>query len=414
VSLVSDTAKVTVSQGLQVALQLVYFLIAARTLGVRGLGTFAASLALVSVLGTFAALGTGNLLVMHVSRRPDEFREHWGNALLAIPTVGVALLAIAISVAAALPALRIDVVAILCASELLFNRMADTAGQAFQALGRFAGAAVMWLLVPALRVAAVVVFIASPSHGVLRWAALYAAATALAGVVAVVVVSIRAGAPSPARRFGVPQVRLGLYFSLSQAAASLYADIDKTMLAQLASAQAAGIYTAAYRAVNACFVPTIALFQAAYGRFFKRGENGIAATRDLARTLMPYVVGVNVVAALVMFFAAPLAETVLGRDYAGVVGALRWLALVPLLQSFSYTWGDVLTGAGEQGLRTGLQLGAAALNVGLNAVLDPIYSWRGAAWATLLTFAALAVALRLAIAAVGQRTIGPAGQVASA
>lgn len=402
-SLARDTAWATASQGMRVILQLTYFLIAARALGAAALGSFAASLALVSILGTFAALGTGNLLVMHVSRRPDEFRQHWGNALVAIPTVGILLAGVAVAVAAALPALDVRVVAVLCASELIFNRAADTAGQAFQAMGRFSGAAAAWTLVSAFRAVAAVGLVTAFHHDVLRWAVLYTSATAIAGVLAVGIVSVLVGAPALKRRWGPAEPKRGVYFSLSRAATSIYVDIDKTMLAQIGSAHAAGIYTAAYRAVNVASVPTISLFQAAYGRFFKRGVDGIASTREFARTLLPYTVIVNVLAALVMFFGAPLAPVILGSGYAGVTGALRWLAPVPLFQAFSYVWGDVLTGAEEQGLRTLLQIGAAALNVLLNALLDPVYGWRGAAWSTLVTFAGLSLALRIGVAAAGRR-----------
>lgn len=402
-ALARDTVWVGMSQVAKLALQLTYFLIAARRLGAAGLGSFAASLALVSTLGTFAALGTGNLLVMHVSRRPAEFRERWGNSLVAIPVVGLLLAALAIGITTVLPRLDLSVVAVLCASELLFSRAADTAGQAFQALGRLSGAATMWMLVPAFRAIAAVVLVVRSSHSVLLWAVLYTTATAAAGVLAVGLVSVLIGMPTPTRRTGISNLRLGFYFSLSWAATSIYVDIDKMMLVQLATTQAAGVYTAAYRAVNAAFVPTTSLFQAAYGRFFKRGEEGIRGTRDLARALMPFVVGTNALVGLAMFFAAPLGSALLGSGYSGVVDALRWLALVPLLQSFSYTWGDVLTGAGEQGLRTALQIGAAGLNVLLNALLDPVYGWRGAAWATLLTFAILAVALRVGISAASRR-----------
>ena len=61
--------------------------------------------------------------------------------------------------------------------------------------------------------------------------------------------------------------------------------------------------------------------------------------------------------------------------------------LTPAAEGGEEPFGDVgrdaLTGADRQGVRTVLQLATAALNVGLNLLLIPAYSWRGAAWATL-------------------------------
>jgi O-antigen/teichoic acid export membrane protein len=45
---------------------------------------------------------------------------------------------------------------------------------------------------------------------------------------------------------------------------------------------------------------------------------------------------------------------------------------------------DALTGAGFQGMRSGIQVCSAVCNVGLNFWLIPLYSWQGAAIATLV------------------------------
>jgi len=393
-----------VSQSAKVLLQVVYFLLVARKLGVSAFGEFVASLALVSVLSPFAALGTGNLLVMHVSRHPSEFPRRWGNALAAIPSAGVVLSLLAVGVAACLPALDVVVVAALCLSEIFLNRLADTAAQAFQAFSRFVGASLVWMLVPALRAAASVAFAIGGFGGVREWVVFYVAASGVAATAALIIACSVLGRPSRASWHGLTSLRDGAYFSVAQSASSIYADIDKTMLAQLASTHAAGIYAAAYRVINVGFVPVISLFQATYARFFKRGEEGVAATRAFARTLLPYLVAYGVLVGVVMYFSAPLVPKVLGPDYGSAAAALRWLAAVPLLQAMCYLGGDTLTGAGKQGLRTTLHVLAAFSNVALNLVLIPLYSWRGAAWATLATFALLAVSLRFAVVTVAQRT----------
>jgi O-antigen/teichoic acid export membrane protein len=56
-----------------------------------------------------------------------------------------------------------------------------------------------------------------------------------------------------------------------------------------------------------------------------------------------------------------------------------------------YAWGTTITGSSSQWYRTATQLGAAAFNLLLNAVLIPRYSWQGAAASSLLTDAALAL-----------------------
>jgi O-antigen/teichoic acid export membrane protein len=85
------------------------------------------------------------------------------------------------------------------------------------------------------------------------------------------------------------------------------------------------------------------------------------------------------------------------------VSALRWLAALPLIQVLFYLPADALTGAGYQELRSSLQVGAAVLNVGLNLVLIPRYSFVGAALATLVALGSLAISLWIAVEVMARR-----------
>jgi O-antigen/teichoic acid export membrane protein len=83
----------------------------------------------------------------------------------------------------------------------------------------------------------------------------------------------------------------------------------------------------------------------------------------------------------------------LGEEYGPSIAAIRWLAIVPFLQSLHYFAANTLTGAGYQGLRSAVQIGVAVVNVLLNLLWIPVYSWKGAAWATLTCEALLTIAL---------------------
>src|SRR5919204_217727 len=241
----------------RVVCQAGYFVLIARGLGAHGFGAFAAALALVSLLAPFAALGSGDLLTMHVARDPQSFRSEWGNALAAIAVVAAPLSAIALG--------------------------------------------------------------------------------------------------------------------------------------------AAAMYAAAYRATTFAFLPIVSLLNAAYPRFFRAGEGGIEGSRRFARRLARPAIVYSLLASATLFLAAPLVPHVLGADYAGSVGALRWLAVLPLVQTAYYLPADALTGAGYQRLRSSLQVGAALLNVLLNLWLVPRYSLVGAAVATLVALGALALSLWIVV-----------------
>jgi O-antigen/teichoic acid export membrane protein len=81
---------------------------------------------------------------------------------------------------------------------------------------------------------------------------------------------------------------------------------------------------------------------------------------------------------------------ILGPSFEASSSALRWLCLLPLIRCFHYAAGTTITGSVSQWYRTVQQLAAAALNIALNALLIPRFSWQGAALASLLTDGALA------------------------
>ena len=381
----------------RVVCQAGYFVLIARGLGAHGFGAFAAALALVSLLAPFAALGSGDLLTMHVARDPQSFRSEWGNALAAIAVVAAPLSAIALGAAAVLiTALPIRLVAALCLAELVFNRATETSAQAFRAVERMLVSGLLGVVPMAFRLGAAVAFVAAvDEQTAVAWANWYAVSTGAAAVLAVAVVTAVLGLPRFQRR--PVRLRQGFFFSLAQSASNIYTDIDKTMLARLVSLEAAGIYAAAYRATAFAFLPIVSLLNAAYPRFFRAGEGGIEGSRRFARRLARPAIVYSLLASATLFLAAPIVPHVLGADYAGSVGALRWLAVLPLVQTAYYLPADALTGAGYQRLRSSLQVGAALLNVLLNLWLVPRYSLVGAAVATLVALGALALSLWIVV-----------------
>jgi O-antigen/teichoic acid export membrane protein len=379
----------------KLALQAAYFVIAARSLGAHEFGKVAAILAVAALLGMFGGWGSGSVLLMNVARNPSVLPAYWGNVLLITVVAAVPLLGIGLALGALLlPATALTTVGLFLLAEVVFARIVDAAAQAYQALERLAKSACFVVLSPLARVIGALGFVLSSSpRTAAGWSIWYAGALAGSAAVAVVAVSVFLTRPRPDLRHLRRHLRLGFYFSIGSAATSIYADMDKSLLARLATGDAAGIYAAAYRLVSTLFTPLIALFMATYPRFFKRGESGLRSTLAFARSLLPAVVAYGGFASLLLLVAAPAGGFLLGSGYRDSVGAVRWLALLPLVQALGYLGGDVLSGAGFQGMRSGIQAAVAVLNVGLNLWLIPAYSWRGAAVATIVSYVALAALL---------------------
>jgi O-antigen/teichoic acid export membrane protein len=384
-------------QGIAMAAQLLYFVLIGRALGSREYGAFVGVAALISALSQFSPLGMEMLLVRNVSRDRNSFARTWGHALL-ITSAGFLLLLVA-AVLYAHYALRPELrplVPWIALADGLLSKFIQLAARAFQGTGRLAWTARLTAAISIGRVlTAALLFSWTRAHGIqataLLWAKFYWITTLGVALFALLLASQQLGLPrfSRIRRFDLSE---GLSFSLSSSSISVYNDIDKTFLITLGQNYAAGIYSAAYRVVDAASAPIYAVYAAAAPRFFREGSRGVRPARDFARTTLARTLPYSLAAAALLALGAPLLPALFGPSFRGSVAALRWLCFLPVLRALHYAWGSAITASASQWNRTATQFGAAALNLSLNFLLIPRWSWRGAAAASLLTDATLAAA----------------------
>lgn len=382
--------------GARSLVQLVYFVLIARALGSTGYGAFIAVSALISVAAPFSTWGSGNILVKHVARDRSRFPAYWGSAIATTLLSATVLIALVMGVSHVVlpPATSLLLVLLVAVADLLFARFVDLAGQAFQAVERLERTAAMQFLLSLSRLGgAALLFVAPFPKTALAWAALYLLSTAVSALVTLAWVRRDLGWGPLDPRPTLREFREGGAFAVSLSAQTIYNDIDKTMLARLVSADAAGVYAAAYRIVDVAFTPVRSLLYAAYAKFFRSGENGMRGTTEFAVKLLPWGIGYGLLTLLVLYVVAPLLPVLFGPHFAETADVLRWLSPLVLLKALHYFAADTLTGAGHQTLRTVVQIGVALLNVGLNLWLIPAHGWLGAVWSSLLSDALLVVAL---------------------
>jgi O-antigen/teichoic acid export membrane protein len=393
--LARNTVWMAAGQGSRVVLGAAYFVLVARALHPEGYGAFVGAVALVALAAPFASLGAGNLLIKHVARDPRHFRRYWGGALSTTIISGVVLGVVLMAGAhLVLPStIPFEVIGCVVAADLLFSRILDISGQAYQAHERLARTAQFPLLISGSRLAAAGAFllIGHPTPG--RWALWYLGSSALSAIVSVAITWRELGRPATVIGYPIGELREGMYFATSLSAQNIYNDIDKSMLARLSTLEATGIYGAAYRLIDVSFVPVRSLLAAAYPRFFQQGARGVRASLAVARQLLPVATSYAAAAGLALFLAAPLLPRILGADYQASIEATRLLAILPLLKAVHYFAADTLTGAGYQGRRTVAQVVVAAMNIAINIPLIAHASWRGAAWASIASDGLLAVML---------------------
>jgi O-antigen/teichoic acid export membrane protein len=382
-------------QGVALLFQAFYFVLIGRLLCSREWGAFVGVVAMIQVLANFSSLGMEMVMVRDVSRDTNRFSTSWGSVLLVSAGGFLVILAIAMTIGRFF--LHPDVMILVpyvAFSDAFCSKLAILSGRAFQSLSRLAYTANLTVLTYAARAVAAGALFWNAHHfhthpTAYTWTRIYWIASLVIGLVSFVLVTALLGLPK-FQRITFRELSDGFSFSLSSSSTSIYNDIDKTFLVSLGQLRAAGIYSAAYRIVDVATMPIYSIHTAAFPRFFQEGAKGVWSAANLARRLMSRTFLYGAIVAVAMFAGSSLLPSILGPSFAESTSALRWLCLLPLIRSLHYAAGTTITASASQWIRTAMQIGIALLNVLLNALLIPRWSWHGAAVASLLTDGALA------------------------
>jgi len=406
-SLARNTGWMLLGQGLKLIIQALYFTMIARSLGASRYGAFVGVVALVGIFSPFASLGSGYLLIKNVARDPYQFSSNWGRALsTTLLSSSILFAVIALLSRFVLPlTIPFRLVIFVAASDLFGNSVTELCGHAFLAFDRLKWTSSLSVLLSASRLlAAVLVVVLYHSPTALQWGAFYFGSASIVTIAALFMTLVKLGAPT----FNLGRIpaeeREGFYISLGKSAATIYNDLDKTMLARLGTLEATGIYGAAYRLIDVSFAPVASLLVAAYPNFIRAGSGGISATLQYAKPLILHALCYAALISIAVLAGAGIVPYILGNEYRLTVEALHWLALLPVLKVVHFFLSDVLAGADHQGLKASIHVGVAVFNVLINLWIIPAYSWRGAAWSSIASDALLVCSIGAAVLILSRRS----------
>jgi O-antigen/teichoic acid export membrane protein len=387
-NLARDTLWMLLSKLFNVVMQAAYFVLVARLLGKDNYGSFVVVAAGASIIFPFTALGSEHVLVQDVSTNKASFNNHWGNSLLLAIVNGALLTIILLLIAPIIFPKDIarSTELLILVSDLICLSLLDLASKAFMATDMVKKTAQLGILSTCGKLLAALslsVFFSQPD--LVIWSYLYFASSIITAVIAIVAVNKMIGLPKLAIAELKSNIKQGFYFAISASATNINANLDKSMLGKLATVGAAGIYGSAYRFIDVGNVPLLAIFGATYTRFFQHGVTGIKGSLGFAKRLLPILGGYAIASLIGFWFLAPFIPIILGEEYREAIGALLWLSPLPAIAAIQYLAADTLTGSGNQKARSLVQVVAAIINVVLNILWIPQFTWRGAAWATLVS-----------------------------
>ena len=385
-------------QGLQLLGRMAYFVIVAHVLGPAGYGSFVACTALAATMSPFASFGTGHVMIKYVARDRNALAPYLGNAILVTLVSGTMLAVFSLLLRSSVlpPSATAAMLVAVAIADLLGTEINGICLQVFLALEQGARYSQMMALSTGIRLVAAILLMFT-KHTAGRWAYLYAASSVIATLVGLIAVTWYCMAPRFSFKLFVPSVREGVHFATALASQSVYNDIDKTMLARLGTVESAAIYAVAYRFIEPAIVPIRCLGAASYPELFRQGEHGVTSGFSFARRILRSSMFYGIATAVGLFLSAGLVPLILGSAYHASAEALRWLCLLPAFKCVHIFLSDTLTGANYQWQTSSAQIIVAIFNILINLWIIRAFSWRGAAWSSLMTDGLLVVLLYLII-----------------
>lgn len=364
--------------------QFAAFVWLARILGVTEFGSLATLLAIVALITPFIELGNYSLIVNDVARGIQVARTVGNSLLLMFLTVPIGFIVLALAHSLLFPQLPLGYLVGVAIAELIGGRLLTIAAGVNVAQSQLWRNAIIEALAGLSRL--LFVYMLFRLDGSLStWVSLLAAHGLLVGTAALFWVIQTWGWPSVSFGEFVLRLKPGMHFALGAAAQNAYTDLDKAMLGRMSSFESVGIYAAAHRITLVSYLPLNALLATTYPRFFELGQQSFAATRAYGLKVLRLTLVYGLLVSLFLWLAAPLLPRLLGDDFSQSVKALRWLAIVPLIQSMYFPLGDILTGTGHQVWRSAAQMASLLMNVVLNILWIPDFGWLGSVWATLVS-----------------------------
>ena len=388
-----NTAWLMAGQAFSVACQAVYFLCLGRLLGAVEYGIFAGVFAFTAIVAQYSSLGMGTVFLRYVACSPKEVRQYWGNVLLTTAVFGsIVTVALRFVGSEVLNPSSARLVVVSALANCICTQLTVECGRMFQCFGRMRTCAVLQLSANAIRAVTALVLLALIHHASAWLWSIYAlAVSAVACSVSIAFVVWNFGWPCFRIRLFRDRAAEGLGYAFATSSSVIYNDLDKTLLSHFGLNLANGIYTMAYRVIDVATIPFSSLRDAMLPDLFREGQAGLNGAAGISLRVLKRVLPLAIVCSAGLIVAAPLMTVLLGPSFAESAAAIRWLCLIPALRSIHLITGSALTGAGYQRRRTAAQLSAAAFNLVLNLRLIPQFGWRGAAWASVITDATLAL-----------------------
>ena len=360
----------------------------AKYLSVDGYGILSTALALTGIYVVFSDLGLSTLTVREVVRDKSLTRKYVGNTtimklFLSLFTFLLTVLTVYIL---GYNDITIIVTYILIAA-FIFNAFSSIFYSIFQSYQKMEYQSVATILNSVVMLIGTLLVIYL-GLDVIAFALVYLVANAINFIYILVTYAWKFYLPNIEMdlEFWKPTIKEALPLSITSLFAVLVFRIDSVMLSVMSGMEAVGFYSAAYRLMEALiFFPqvyTTAIFPV-FSKLYVSSINPlkgayIKSFKYLTILSLPIAVGITLL-------AEPVILLLFKPEYIPSILALQIVVWVLPFIFVNYIQGSLLTAMNRQVTYLKITAASLVLNVGMNLVLIPLYSYLGAAFVTVIT-----------------------------
>ncbi|MHB8084849.1 MAG: flippase [Dehalococcoidia bacterium] len=400
-----NTGILLVAQGISYVLAFFYTIYAARYLGPANYGIIALALAFTGFFGVFMDFGVHQLITRNISRDKNLASNYIFNislikAVLVLVTYGVMAVAVNLmgysnETVMAVYLMGLSTVAITFYM-MLFSVLQAFERMEFQAIGQ---------VVSSLIIMGGVIVAVHYKMDVVSFALLYAIANSIVLIYSIVTVRFGLGgsALSHTGRFKIDLdlcktvLKQAWPIGLILVLVTIRLKADTVMLSLYSGDSAVGIYNAAYRFIDIAMVIPSILVLALFPTLSFLYKSSAARYDDACSKAFKYLLLIALpMAFFVTIFARQLINLSFGPNYADSVIVLRILIWAGAVMYLTMLTGSVFIAADKQTLSLKIASVSVLVNLALNLILIPKFSYMGAA-ATVIVSELFGLIVALAI-----------------
>lgn len=388
--IVKNIGSLFISQTLGYVIVFVYTIYLIRYLSVENFGILSFVLALISIMDILSDLGLNTLMTRDVARDKDLTQKYFSNII----SIKLILLLILVSATILIvniinyPSLELYVIYLLLIM-FVFNTFSTAFSYLFQAYEKLEYQSIANLLNSFLMLIGIILII-NYNLGLIVLAVLYAIIGGLILLFYIYVSINKFKFPRPGFEFDFkfwkPTIRRALEFGLIGVFTTIYVWIDSVMLSFMVGDQAVGIYNAAYRIVLILLFIPIVINAALFPVMSRLYGTSRESLQKITEKYFKFMILISIpMGLLITFFAGNIIFFLFGNAYYPSVIALQILIWATVITFINASYNQLFQSSNKQMTITKIAFLGMILNIVLNLILIPKYSYIAASINTLIT-----------------------------